>query len=116
MEITFAKAVPEAAESAWHVLADGVVIGRVERREQSGLNRVKDFRYSGSDYSGRTRRRRVWEASVEGIGRDDYERLAVRRHITKPKVDRESAAQHLVGAYKAAGIDFPQGAADESAA
>jgi hypothetical protein len=107
MRANLKPAPTESADSARYVVIDETVIGRVECREQAGLNRVKDFRFSGSAYTGRTRRASLWEPTVDGIGLDHAERFAIRRHLTKTKVDPVSAAQHLVEAYGKAGIALP---------
>jgi hypothetical protein len=106
-EINFTQAPRETAETAWYVVVDGAIIGRVERKQQPGLNRVKDYRYSGSDYSGKTRMAKLWEGDVDSIGLDNHDRLAVKRYITKPKTDRVSAAQHLLDAYGKARVSLP---------
>ncbi|HEX4483318.1 MAG TPA: hypothetical protein VH081_05980 [Solirubrobacteraceae bacterium] len=109
MHANLKRAPAETAESAWYVVIGDAIIGRIERREQAGLNRVKDFRYSGSGHTGRTRRASLWEATVDGIGLDHGERFAIKRHLTKAKVDRLSAAQQLVEAYDKAGVAIPSG-------
>jgi hypothetical protein len=108
MRANLQPAPAESADSARYVVIDGTIVGRIECRKQSGLNRVKDFRYSGSAYTGRTRRASLWEATVDGIGFEHAERFAIRRHLTKTKVDPVSAAQHLVEAYGKAGIALPR--------
>jgi hypothetical protein len=107
MQISFKQAPKETAESASFVVVNGAIVGRVERRQQAGLNRVKDYRYSGSASNGRTRRARLWEPSVDCVGLDTPERLAVKHHITKPKTDRLSAANHLIEAYGKAKVALP---------
>lgn len=116
MQISFKQAPQETAKSAWFVVVDGAIVGRIERRQQAGLNRVKDHRYSGSDSNGRTRRARLWEPSVDCVGLDTPERLAVKRHITKPKTDRLSAASHLIEAYDKAKVALPDRTDEQLAA
>jgi hypothetical protein len=117
MEISFKQVVvAETAETAWFVLVDDIVVGQVERREQAGLNQVKDFRYSGSGYNGRTRRARLWDASVYCVGLDSHERLRIKRHITRQKTDRMSAAVRLIEAYSKAGVPLPGNESDYLAA
>jgi hypothetical protein len=104
--ITLRTIPANVGESACLVLVDGVPIGRLDRRRQLGRNHVKDFRYSGDDYTGRTRRASLWEASVESAALDDWDARAVTRCITRQKTTR-AAAEHLIAAYREAGIAVP---------
>jgi hypothetical protein len=111
MEISFRKAPGESDERAWDVLADGAIIGRVERRWQVGRNLVRSYLYSGSGrYVG------LWEGTVAHVGLDEDERRFVQREIKRPKRTRETAARHIVEAYEKAGVPLPEAPAGEARA
>jgi hypothetical protein len=102
METSFRKAPSDHGEAAWDVIVDGAVVGRIMRRRQTGRNLVKDFRYSGPG-----RQVDLWEAKVAHVVSED-EAGAVQREITRPKRTRDTAASHLLDAYKKAGVALPQ--------
>jgi hypothetical protein len=108
MTISYRRAPADDSESAYHVLVDEAVIGRIDRRRQLGMNAIKDFRLSGSDYTGSTRRASLWEASVEGAGLDEWDARAVTWRVSRAKTNRTAAAEHLIAAYRAAGVQLPR--------
>jgi hypothetical protein len=79
METSFRKAPSDHGEAAWDVIVDGAVVGRIMRRRQTGRNLVSE------DEAG-----------------------AVQREITRPRRTRDTAASHLLDAYKKAGVALPQ--------
>jgi hypothetical protein len=103
METSFRKAPFDDGESAWDVIVDGAVVGRITRRRQIGRNLVKDPRYSGTG-----RHVDLWEATVAHVGLSEDEARAVQHEITRPKRTRDTAASHILDAYKRAGVELPR--------
>jgi hypothetical protein len=110
MDFTFIRTVGVNGESAWEVLVDGAVIGRLDRRDQIGLNLTKSFPHSGPG-----RRVSLWEGTVDNADLTADEAHAVQQRIRRPKTNRLTAAQHICAAYAAAGVDLPHLAGAQAA-
>jgi hypothetical protein len=101
---------PANALSAWDVIVDGVVVGRIDKRQHIGRNLTCSYEHSG------VRHVELWEATVADTALSDEEKCAVEERITRPKRTRDTAAQHLLDAYAAAEVTLPGGSADAAGA
>jgi len=92
-----------AGPGRYLVLADGAVIGRVERRVGPGRG------YSDSKQINYTRTQ-VWEPfvrDVDGLMLTQEQRYAIEHAMKRRKRTREYAARDLVHAWASTGVDLP---------
>jgi hypothetical protein len=110
LEITYRK----APAGAWTVLRDGVVIGRVSKREAALANRGLSRVHAGWPQ----RRGSLWTATVDGADLDaeDAENLADwLRRKQREKRNRRGATNELLRAYDATRVRFPEPSEVEAA-
>jgi uncharacterized protein HemY len=95
------KRVGQGEDTAWAVIHGGCVIGHLKRRASLGRG------YSKSQMS--TRHIYVWAGTVASIDAlDDGDRRAVERELRRrDKATRETAADYMIAAYRAANVRLP---------
>jgi len=96
---------------SWMVKADRAVIGLLRSTPSALANLGKSKTKPTFQAHGF-----LWEASTDGVGLDEDEVRAIARHITRRKTTRVAAADHLVAAYRLAGVELPSDATDDMAA
>lgn len=105
--IGYEKAEPHEHEwTAWFVLYEGAVIGRLSR--YTSLSRG----YSKSQMS--TRHYGAYRISPEGADLDEHDERMLRRELKRDKTSRKTAAAYLLSAYERAGITLPQPPQDQA--
>lgn len=101
----------EASESewtAWTVLYDDIVVGRLSR--YTSLTRG----YSKSQMS--TRHYGAYRITLDGADLDEHNERMVRREIKRDKTSRKTAAAYLLDAYVRAGVPLPGAEVEDEAA
>lgn len=89
--------------TTWRVVTeDEAVLGRVERVPAALANLGKSKTKPTFNAHGH-----LWNATPEGAGLEPDDERAVARAVVRQKTTKQTAADHLLAAYAAAGVALP---------